>query len=280
MRRKQIWIAAAGIVAVVLIGAGVILWQGNNSEAKAEPGEKSKMADTMENSVINTAMYIPYDEESYVMIDQENGTVFTVSMPEEIYGEDGSKITQEDLEKGNILTLYGNGIMLESYPGQYPGVTKIEVASKGTPSDADQYQNIIDELPKAPDIFERPYLDVEYRTELAVVTAAATTGEYHWDSAAEDGQGEQQRTDVAHILEWTDIVDLNLDGPTDLTLHFSQKPEKVEIQCWSEESKEEKDAVTFEETEDGYQMKAEPGYRYLVEGTWENGTVAYGFLTK
>lgn len=280
MRPKKIWMAAAGAVAVVLIGAAVILWQGNNSGSEAEPGKKAKMADTMENVLTNTAMYIPYDEESYVMVDQKSGTVFTVSMPEEIYDENGGRITEKDLEKGNILNIYGNGIMLESYPGQYPGVTKIEVAAKGAPSDADKYQSILEELPKAPDASERPCLDVEYRTKLAVVTAAATTGGYQWNIADEEGQGKLEIADVNQILEWTEIVDLNLDGSTDLTLHFTQKPEKIEIQCWSEESMTEKGMVAAEETEDGYLMKAEPGCRYLVVGTWEQGTVEYGFLTK
>lgn len=73
------------------------------------------------------AMYIPFEDSGYIMVDQDSGTVFTVTMPEEIYDQNGKKITEQDLEKGNILHIYGDGIMLESYPGQYPGVTKIQV---------------------------------------------------------------------------------------------------------------------------------------------------------
>ena len=34
---------------------------------------------------------------------------------------------EEALVAGNIVQVTGNGIMLESYPGQYPGITKVEV---------------------------------------------------------------------------------------------------------------------------------------------------------
>ena len=43
------------------------------------------------------------------------GVVYTVTMPEEIYDIKGRKITAAELEKGNILTIYGDGIMSVSY---------------------------------------------------------------------------------------------------------------------------------------------------------------------
>lgn len=53
-----------------------------------------------EGQVENLAMYVPYgDEGGYLMVDQESGSVFTVTMPEEIYDIDGNKIGQEDLER-------------------------------------------------------------------------------------------------------------------------------------------------------------------------------------
>ena len=92
------------------------------------------------------AMYIPRGKDKHLMIDQKNGTIFTVDMPEDIRGKDGKKISQKELKRGNIVAIYGDGIMLESYPGQYPGVSKIKVLKEGKPTDADQYKNILDQF--------------------------------------------------------------------------------------------------------------------------------------
>ena len=92
------------------------------------------------------AMYIPGGRDEHLMIDQKNGTIFTVDMPEDIRGKDGKKISQKELKRGNIVAIYGDGIMLESYPGQYPGVSKIKVLKEGKPTDADRYQNVLEQF--------------------------------------------------------------------------------------------------------------------------------------
>ena len=70
------------------------------------------------------AMYIPVSENEHLMIDLDSGSVFTVTMPDVILNTKGKKITWQDLKRGNIVRIYGDGIMLESYPGKYPGVSK------------------------------------------------------------------------------------------------------------------------------------------------------------
>ena len=52
----------------------------------------------------------------------EKGGLFTASLPETIAGPDGESLSPEELEAGDTVELYGDGIMLESYPGQYQGV--------------------------------------------------------------------------------------------------------------------------------------------------------------
>lgn len=288
MKRKRVWLAAAGIVAVLLIGAGVLVWMRGNEEGTGETGADQPRPGEQVQSI---AMYVPYGEDSYIMVDQENGGVYTVTMPEDIYDAEGRKITAAEFEKGNILTIYGDGIMLESYPGQYPGVTKIEVAEKGDPSDADQYQAVIDEIYQEPDPAERPWLNVEYRTDLAVVSANASEGGYQWTYEGEDEQSHSVSADASHILEWDNLIDITLDQPTELKLHFSEIPKEIEVERWPSESykKErtegqsipESEKVSAERAEEDYILKdAEPGYVYLVTGIWENGRIEYGFLTR
>ena len=76
--------------------------------------------------------------------------------------------------------------MMQSYPGQYPGVTKIKVMEQGTPADADRYQELIDTIYQEPDPAEPPSLDVNYRTDQAVVTAMTTRGGFHWEYKDKD----------------------------------------------------------------------------------------------
>lgn len=92
------------------------------------------------------AMYIPAGEDGHLMVGEGTGNVFTVTMPDNIQDKNGKKISEEDLNRGDIVAIYGDEIMLESYPGQYPGVTKIKVVKEGKASDADQYQDILDEF--------------------------------------------------------------------------------------------------------------------------------------
>ena len=79
------------------------------------------------------------------------------------------------------MEITGNGIMLNSYPGQYPGVTKIQVVAEGSPEDADPYQEIVDAYFAEPDASEPASLQLQYRVPEAIVTASATMGSYTWE---------------------------------------------------------------------------------------------------
>ena len=126
------------------------------------------------------AMYIPAGEDGHLMVGEGTGNVFTVTMPDNIQDKNGKKISEEDLNRGDIVAIYGDEIMLESYPGQYPGVTKIKVVKEGKASDADQYQDILDEFWPEKDPGELPYLNIGYRASYGEVSAAATRGGYSW----------------------------------------------------------------------------------------------------
>ena len=284
MKRKQIWTIVAIVVAVLLIAAGILVWQ------KSKEEDASKDGTVKEGDIKTTAMYVPYGEDQYIMVDQEVGTIFTVTMPEDIYDVDGKKIKPEDLEKGNILHIYGNGIMLESYPGQYPGITKIVMVEKGKPSDADQYQNVIDEIYREPNPAEVPFMDVEYRTDSAVVKAMTTTGSYKWDYTDKEGNPQSVTEESPHILTWEVISDITLDNPTDITLLFNKKPDSIQVERWDVKSR--RDSGDESKVPDGEEVAAEvdgdsyilrgvnSGSVYLVTAQWGDSQVEYGFLTK
>lgn len=280
MKNRKLWMITAVIAAALLMGIIALAW----ANAK-DKGTARKAAP--EETVKNTAMYVSYGEGDYIMVDQESGSVFTVTMPENMKDANSSDITEKDLRSGNILDIYGNGIMLESYPGQYPGVSRIEVAKEGTPSDADKYQSLIDQIYQEPDPSKRPFLDVEYRTKDALVTSVTTPGGYEWSYTDRNGQKQSEATDAAHITQWNEIADLNVGESADLTLVFSSRPEKVRVQIWPSGSRENasdlpdgSDADVLEQDGTYIIKEAQPGYLYLVTADWENGYTEYGFLTK
>lgn len=267
-KKRKTGLIGSLVLCIILIAAGVIVW---------------KRSLNMEETPIR-AMYIPTEDPGYILVDQDNGTVFTVAMPEEIHDQNGKKITEKDLKKGNILNIYGDGIMLESYPGQYPGVTKIQVAKEGKESDADQYQEILDQIGQKKEPSEIPHLNVEYRTSLGSVSAVTMEGDYSWTYTAENGTEQNTAADCPHITQWKDIPVMNVDGDTDMTLKFDLVPDKVYVVRYPVSGLDTE--ITKEKTEiqrdgeDYVLTAAQKGYLYQVLAEWANGQAEYGFSVK
>lgn len=235
-----------------------------------------------------TAMYVTFGTDSYIFVDVKNDSPFTVHFPKKIYGIDGESITREQLKNGNIVEIYGDGAMAESYPAQYFGVSEMRVIDEGTEADSEKYQYIIDQIYSEPDPAEPPGLNVEYRTPEAIAAAVIPRGAYEWTYVDKEGNHQTAVTDAAHVLEWEELNDVTLKAPTDLKLAFYQMPEEVSILRWKSEERREAVGTEIPDGEevmpekiegDWYIKNAEAGYVYLVRAEWENGYVEFGFLT-
>ena len=55
--------------------------------------------------------------------------------------------THLDVYKRQVK-IYGDGIMLESFPGQYPGVTKIQRTGRASLEETQEYEDKVNELMK------------------------------------------------------------------------------------------------------------------------------------
>ncbi len=231
------------------------------------------------------AMYLTSQNGDYLFVGTENGVLFTAPVPDELYDETGEKITADQLTVGSVLDIYGNNIMLESYPGQYPGVTKMTVVQKGTQEDIAPYQHLIDEIYTEPDPSQLPYMDVEYTTDQAIVTAALSQGNYTWSYTDENGQSQSSTGCGDHILAWDNLAEISLPKPTDLKI-IADGLQSVTVTRWpvSMQGTEQYDTGETIETEerDGafWIPQAESGYIYLIQGVWEQGEIEYGFCTK
>ena len=87
-----------------------------------------------------TAVYFQADDNSWYFADLDTGTIFSGTIPDKLTDENGKKLTEEDMTDGDVYLIYGDGIMLESFPGQYPGITKMVRKEQGNQEKADQYR--------------------------------------------------------------------------------------------------------------------------------------------
>ena len=80
-----------------------------------------------------------YDN-SWYFADLDTDTIFSGTIPDKLTDENGKKLTEEDMTDGDVYLIYGDGIMLQSFPGQYPGITKMVRKEQGNQEKADHYR--------------------------------------------------------------------------------------------------------------------------------------------
>lgn len=275
MRRKTAILALA--VAMLLGGCGGGAQPQENTDGTAQTKEETK-EDPAQEAI--RAVYLKNDYgELFVNIEQESP--FTGTIPQEIEDENGNALSAEDLKSGDVLEVYGNGIMLESYPGQYPGITKLVRVEQENREYQEKYQDVLDQFCPAPDLSQPPELSVNYRTEDAVVTVACGRFGYSWQY-----EGNAQAVDSIHVLQATDLAQQAVEGETDMTLLFTREPQEIQVTRWESSAKRENlseipdgEPVDVSEGEEGPAITVQPGYVYQVFAQWQEGDAIYGFET-
>ncbi len=107
-----------------MLGAAIII----GAAAAFAYGMKGGKVPEEEETAI-TAMYVPFGEGQYIFVGETAG-VFTVTAEPgsyEVLDIEGNQIALDQLSKGNMVKIYGDNVMAQSYPGQYPGVHRMEV---------------------------------------------------------------------------------------------------------------------------------------------------------
>ena len=232
-------------------------------DAKGTEGEGAAM-----DEFVSTAMVVTFGDGEVLFVDQDNGSPYYPTLPEDA----------PELTAGNIVRVTGNGIMLESYPGQYPGITKVEVIEEGTPADAEKYDELVAQIWQPKDPSEPPYASVEYATELATVSLVPASNGYTW-SFEENGEGQTIVADVPHPTQLAvdDLPDARVDGPTEVTASFDVEATGLTVTRWSEDAL---DAEGEQVAVEGLSFTVEPGYRYALNATFEQGEAAFVFTVR
>lgn len=226
---------------------------------------------------------------NYLFVDTRNQTPFTGPLEGSITDEQGEELEPWELENGDVVKIYGNGIMTMSYPGQYPGITKIVRIQKQNQELLEQYGELLKQFSYQEEASALPFLNLEYSQPQAVVTAAVnTTGGYRWEYENEAGETVSETTDAAFILQWNEYEEIKIPEHTDVKLVFSKEPGEITVTRYESsmqgktevsEAEQYGEAVTVTKEEEGSVMQAEPGYIYSVMAKWDNGEAEYGFQT-
>ena len=275
-------IGVALLILIVLAAAGI-----RNHFMQDEPADKPKA----DSGYTMQAVYLKKEDGNNIFVELENDMPFTGKIPqEELYDENGEKITEQDLNNGDVLNIYGNGIMAQSYPGQYNGISKIERTEQENQEYIEEYSHFLDEFFVEKEPSQRPELNVCYTDDLAAVTVMIPEAlGYTW-TYEENGESNTITTDAPHILQTNPTEVTKLSEPMKMELMFDVKPESVQILSWedsllgqyqdSANQIPDGTPVEVQENEEGNpEFTAQPGCVYLVQGQWENGTADYGFWT-
>ena len=123
----------------------------------------------------------------------DNGAVFTAEIPSDLTDESGKKISSEILESGRLCRCLWGRHYAQSYPGQYPGVSKMVVTGEGSEDELKQYQDVIDMVFAEPDTSEVPSAGVVVQfipwTDHVI---DERTGELYMDSSTLGDSGNRQ----------------------------------------------------------------------------------------
>ncbi|MCF2622030.1 YobA family protein [Collinsella tanakaei] len=285
----------AAIIALACLGVVVGI-----AGCTANGTQRTEGSDTKRQEFEGTAIVLRLGNDSLLFVDRDTETPFvpTAIDDAEIIGIDGATTAPEDLEPGNIVRITGNGIMLESYPGQYPGITRVEVIDEGTPEDAEAYDELVAQLWNEPDPSQPASASLDYTTDLAAVSLMPLTNGYTW-SFKEDGRMRTVVADVPHPTQISrdDIPDARIDGAVEATLALDRPARSVSVTRWSEDdiaaaaekagssSDIDADALSGEQVECALvdstaTLTIEPGWRYCVKATFDEGAVNYVFTTR
>ena len=223
-------------------------------DVKGAEGEGAEM-----DEFVSTAMVVTLGNGELLFVDQDTETPYYPTLPE----------NAPELAAGNVVRVSGNGIMLESYPAQYPGITSVEVIEEGTPADAEKYDELAAQLWQPKDPAEPPYASVEYTTDLAAVSLMPTSCGYIW-TYEQDGEEQTVAVDTLAPTDYAadELADASLKEPAQVTVSFDVDATGIEVTRWSE------DALDAE----GEKVEVEGlSFTAAILATFDAGEATYAF---
>ncbi len=288
-----------GIIAVVGLAVAACGLAGcASNEPQAEPAAQSadrSVETPTDDSNVSDALVIAKQGDQALFVDLQTQTPYVPTLPlGQIYNTEGEHIDAANLAVGNVVQVSGNGIMLESYPGQYPGIARVQVVEQGNPADADAYADVIAMWAGNGDEASLPYASVEYTDDLGQITLSLEAYEYEWRTAdgqqlEKDGSLDADAADGTEVIADT-VIDAAITTTTSATLSFSHTPTSITIEREPvsfngqgkivEGADTDSSNVAFTQTENNqFTLEIEPGYLYEIDAQFDSGEAEFAFHT-
>ncbi|MCI8367572.1 MAG: hypothetical protein HFJ66_08280 [Eggerthellaceae bacterium] len=224
-----------------------------------------------------------------LFVDTATQTPYVPTIPTDgLTDADGNAISVSQLAVGNIVEVTGNGIMLESYPGQYPGITAVKVLQQGNPADAERYEDIVEQVTG----FEMdddavPYASLAYSTDLANTSIVLGPEAYTWEfpNGGVDSEELDMLEDNGDVDD--DIIDARLSAETAGTVLFDKAPQGIAVTRMTLKAAgtgyavdpsvpEEQISSNLNGTEADFAIA--PEALYVINASYEEGSVIYAFV--
>lgn len=267
--------------------------------------EESPSGTSVPEDATNTAMVAYAHEGQFLFVDQDTQTPYIpTNLEDAAITSDGQRTDASELEAGNVVRVTGDGIMLESYPGQYPNIFKVEMLEKGSPADAEQYSELVSEIFAPADPAQVPTGSLSYTTDLAQVSVVLSPVSWEWNYPATDsGTAGTSSSDNARLPWSTDgrlasgVDDARIPQQLQAAATFSVKPESVSVQRmplimadvtadsadpgahYVAGDEQASQGVDFELVDGTPAFPIEPNYLYMLKVDFANGHVEYAFYT-
>lgn len=115
-------------------------------------GKQAAKEQEREEALAIDAMYVEIGSHGdYMFVNVDTETPFTAEFPTgQVFRENGEKLSREQISTGDVFRIYGDGAMTMSLPAQYPGVTRMVRIKYGSPEDAEQYNEILEQFKTDP----------------------------------------------------------------------------------------------------------------------------------
>lgn len=291
--------AAAGVLALGTLAGCTTAPQeasepsvATSTERVAPLDERSSSAGvTDENTVTSTALVVYVGDDEAAFVDQDNGALYIPTLPDDrVFGLDGREIDEDALRVGDVVSVTGNGIMLESYPGQYPGISKVQVISEGDAAEAEKYADEVAAIFGAADAGNVATGTVEYTTTLGQVSLPLTAYASEWrqaDGSTREIDSEYHDRDGV-LVEGT--PDARINAPTEVTVTFSSTLVKLEVErtpvsqtpqgTWAiERSSHDEKVMVTNAADKSATFVIEPGYVYELDADFgQDNEASYAFV--
>lgn len=272
------------------VAAMMVLGGCGNRELEESPKVQKEREDAESQLITMNAVCLVYGrrEPQRIFADRKTGDFFDATFPAgEIYGMKGEKITEEEIPNGAVVTITGDGMMLETYPGQYPGVKKMEITGQEEEAKVQEYLDAIYEnIYSEPDPADRPMMQIQYRNSMAAASMAGLDPKsYDWTYEDYEGEKHHIEEDAGPVRDWSEWMDFEIPSEVDAPgyeLHFYERPDKVQVTVYRQGQEKGEEIPVVVEAGAYYIEEIQAGTIYEVKATWEknpyfNGWAIYGF---